>query len=108
MEAGFEERETFKIREKYRKLKTKYHDVRLHNLKATGRDRKIWHLYDLADSVWGHRPVAARKPIDTDTDMTGIADGEISFIDDKEDDAEPSKAMIINFVMPLLRKLFLF
>ena len=36
-------------------------DVKLHNLKATGRDRKIWHLHDLADSVWGHRPVAAKK-----------------------------------------------
>ena len=43
-------------------------DVKLHNLKAAGRDRKIWHLYDLADSVWGHRPVAAKKTIDTDED----------------------------------------
>ena len=31
-------------------------DVKLHDLKATGRDRKIWHLYDLTDSVWGDRP----------------------------------------------------
>ena len=41
-------------------------DVKLLNLKATGRDRKILHLYDLADSVWGDKTwVAAKKPIDT-------------------------------------------
>lgn len=92
MKAGFEQRDSGKIREKYRKLKTKYHDVKLHNLKATGRDRKIWHLYDLADSVWGHRPVAAKKTIDTDKDETEVFDGDVNCNDDEDDDVQPSKA----------------
>lgn len=66
IEKGFEKREVDKIRSKYRKLKMKYNDVKDHNLTATGRSRKEWIHYTVADDVWGHRPTASAKVTDTD------------------------------------------
>ena len=41
-------------------------DVKDHNLNATGRSRKEWIHYTVADDVWGHRPIATAKVTDTD------------------------------------------
>ena len=41
-------------------------DVKDHNLTATGRSRKEWIHYAVADDVWGHRPTASAKVTDTD------------------------------------------
>jgi hypothetical protein len=43
-----------------------FSDVREHNLRKTGRSRKEWIFYDLANTVWGNRPVASKTTHDTD------------------------------------------